>query len=71
MLWKIAVVLLATIVALLIASSIWSYLFIGSRPGYATDATLFLHSPYWWLINAVIVGTAGWLLKHWLFVPKR
>jgi len=71
MLWKIMLtvfVLLGTICALFIASAIWGNII---RDGAdAVDIALVLRSPFYWLMVAAILFAAGWLLKHWLFLPK-
>jgi hypothetical protein len=61
-------VLLGTIAALVIASSIWGNIIRGGAD--AVDVALVLRSPFYWLMVAAILFVAGWLLKHWLFQPR-
>jgi hypothetical protein len=74
MVWKILLVVLGTLFAVFVATQLWGvflYRNLPGGPGIAGDISPVLHSPFYWVMVAVIFIAAGWLLKYWLHVPKR
>jgi hypothetical protein len=60
------------LVVIFIASQICGDFALGPPlPDTAADVMLALRSPSYWLMIAAILFISGWLLKHWLFVPRK
>ena len=76
MIWKIVVMVFATLFALQMATTLFLHRGL-PKNGVATDElglrlmwSRTLHSPFYWLTLAAILIVAGWLLKRLLTVQR-
>lgn len=61
----ITFVVFGTILALVLCSYLWAI--VMSHGAQAVDIGLLLRSPLYWLMVAVILFAAGWVVKRWVF----
>ena len=73
--WKIVLLVLTTLLALFVATTLFLNRGLPKNDvaidqlGLRLMWSATLHSPWYWLTIAAILAVAGWLVKRWLFIP--